>query len=67
MRKKSKAKYSNQKMVPDLDCSVCIHRDECDSASEGKFCGKFRSKAFDPAERGIDPNELWEKGEEVEF
>ena len=66
MKKKAeKGQYSNQKNVPDLDCVVCIQRDGCANAQEGKFCGRFRSKAFDP--QGQDPNELWEKGEEVEF
>lgn len=65
---KQRKQYSNQKELPDLDCSVCIHRKEgCENAEEGKFCGKFQSRKFDPTERGIDPNELWEKGEPVEF
>lgn len=67
MKKKAeKGVYSNQRNVPDLDCTVCIHRKEgCANAQEGKFCGRFHSQAFDP--QGRDPNELWEKGEEVEF
>ena len=65
MKKAEKGKYSNQKRTPDLDCSVCIHRDGCASAQEGKFCGQFRSKALDP--QGQNPNRLWEMGEEVEF
>lgn len=60
--------YSNQNERPDLDCSVCIHRKEgCEQAEEGKFCGRFQSKTIDPREKGVDPNWLWEHGEEVEI
>jgi len=62
-----KGVYSNQRKRPDLDCSVCIHRDGCMNAQEGKFCGKFQSKQLDPKAKGVDPNWLWEHGEEVEF
>ena len=62
-----KQKYSNQKKTPDLDCTVCLERQTCPNAQEGKFCGRFHSKTFDPAARGVDPIELWERGEEVEF
>lgn len=66
MRKKPvKGKYSNQRNAPDLDCCVCIHRRECDRAQEGSFCSQFRSKEFVP--QGEDPNDLWRRGEEVEF
>ena len=63
-----KGVYSNQRKRDDLDCSVCIHRKEgCAEAAEGKFCGRFQSKAVDPKAKGVDPNWLWEHGEEVEF
>lgn len=66
-KKAEKGQYSNQKRTPDLGCEVCLERKNCPNAQEGKFCGRFHSKAFDPAARGIDPIELWERGEEVEF
>ena len=60
--------YSNQHKRPDLDCSVCIRRAEgCENAKEGTFCSRFQSKAVDPKAKGVDPNWLWEHGEEVEF
>ena len=64
-QKPVKGYYSNQHQGPDIDCCVCIHRKECENAQEGKFCGRFQSKAFEP--KGVNPNDLWEKGEEVEF
>lgn len=60
-----KGVYSNQQDKPDPDCCVCIHRNGCDRAEEGTFCGKFQSKKPEP--RGTDPNKAWEQGEEVEF
>lgn len=61
-----KGVYSNQRNLPDLDCSVCIHRKEgCKNAQEGKFCGRFQSRTYEP--QGTDPNKLWEQGEPVEF
>ena len=60
-----KGYYSNQHQGPDIDCCVCTYRPTCDRAAAGSFCTRFRSKAVDP--KGTDPNELWAKGEEVEF
>lgn len=64
-QKPGKGVYSNQNNRPDMDCTVCINRKGCNRAQEGTFCTRFQSEEFDP--KGKDPNELWEKGEEVEF
>ena len=64
-QKPVKGEYSNQHNRPDLDCTVCIFRKKCEGAMEGKFCGRFKSREFDP--KGTDPNKLWEQGEEVVF
>ena len=64
-QKPVKGYYSNQHEGPDIDCCVCIHRPTCENAQEGKFCGWFQSRAVE--KKGTDPNELWAKGEEVEF
>lgn len=47
------------------DCSLCIYRADCERRSEGSFCTKFQGK--EPEPKGTDPNELWKRGEEVEF
>lgn len=47
------------------DCTTCIYRWGCDCYEEDSFCGRWQSKA--PELSGIDPNKLWEQGEEVDF
>ena len=46
------------------DCSVCIHRDGCALYAENSFCTRFQSSE---PERYENPNDLWERGEEVDF
>ena len=65
-RKKAAKASKPEKDAPDLDCGVCIYRKECDRAEEISFCSRFRSKEFEPPE-GVDPNDLWRRGEPVEF
>ena len=47
------------------DCTTCILRAECARAAENSYCTQYRSRAAE--ERLPDPNELWKRGEEVEF
>ena len=47
------------------DCSICIHRTGCEQYEEDSLCGRFQRRKPEPA--GPDPNDLWERGEEVEF
>lgn len=49
----------------DVGCETCYRREDCERAAEGSFCGQWASKA--PEVKGEDPNELWRRGEEVEF
>lgn len=67
MKTDSKKSLKARRGELNLDCAVCVHRRSCERAEEDTFCGQFRSREFDPATRGVDPNELWEKGGEVEF
>jgi len=60
-----KGYYSNQHERPDWDCMKCIHRKTCGRAAEGSFCTRYQSR--EPEPEGINPNELWERGEQVEF
>ena len=48
-----------------IDCGTCIHRKECTRAKEGTFCGQWQSRI--PELKDLDPNKLWEQGEEVDF
>lgn len=48
-----------------VDCGTCIRRKTCERAEDGTFCGQWQSR--EPQPKGEDPNELWEKGEDVEF
>ena len=50
---------------PESDCYPCIKWDECENAVAGHFCTQWQSKQPEP--KGEDPNEAWERGEEVEF
>ena len=62
MRRRHKA----TKVAPqNPDCTTCIHREGCPNYAENKFCGKYASK--NPEIRLPDPNDLWRRGEEVEF
>ena len=47
------------------DCGRCIYREDCSRAEDGNFCPQFASN--EPRPEGPDPNELWVKGEDVEF
>ena len=47
------------------DCTICAGRKTCALARENSFCTRFRSSEPEPV--GPDPNELWKRGEEVEF
>lgn len=47
------------------DCCTCIHRKQCERYAEGTFCTRWASREPDP--QGPDPNEQWERGEEVDF
>ena len=47
------------------DCTTCIHRKGCERYAENSFCGRWQSK--EPEKREPDPNDLWKRGEEVEF
>ena len=46
---------------PDIDCTTCIHRDECARFAENTFCTKWQGR--EPADRGPDPNGRWRAGE----
>ncbi len=47
------------------DCSVCAERETCPRYRENSFCTQFHRNKPEP--EGTDPNELWKRGEEVEF
>lgn len=47
------------------DCTTCINRWSCDRYEENTFCGRWASRA--PELSGVDPNRLWETGEEVDL
>ena len=47
------------------DCTTCILRDGCERYAENSFCTKWLSR--NPEIRTPDPNDLWKRGEEVEF
>lgn len=51
-----------EKLKP--DCCVCIHRNGCERYAENSFCGKFQSRE---PERYENPNDLWARGEPVDF
>ena len=55
----------SNRQKPEPDCYTCIRWDECENAVAGRFCPQWQSKQPEP--KGEDPNELWERGEEVEF
>ena len=45
------------------DCMTCWRKNICPQAEEGKICGQWQSK--EPAPKGKDPNEAWNRGEDV--
>ena len=47
------------------DCVFCFLRDSCADADPGHFCPMWQSRAPEPREP--DPNDLWNRGEEVVF
>lgn len=55
----------NLQQKPEPDCCTCYLRKTCERYQENSFCTQWASKA--PEERKPDPNEQWEKGEDVEF
>lgn len=55
----------NRKPIECVGCETCWKRKECARYAEGSFCGEWASK--EPEVKGEDPNELWRRGEEVEF
>lgn len=67
---------------PEPDCATCIRFEDCavaasireqhqedprftDGTPWGTFCAAWQSKA--PEGREPDPNDLWNRGEDVEF
>ena len=60
-KKKTMARPETQTEADyDFDCSVCQERAKgCANAAEGKLCGRFVSRDFDPA--GRDPVALYEQ------
>ena len=63
MRKKRTVSNPEESQKP--DCCVCIRRNGCERYQENSFCTRFQSAEPDP--QGVDPNRLWEQGEEVDF
>lgn len=47
------------------DCCTCWKRSSCERYAEGSFCTQWQSR--EPQPQGEDPNDLWKRGEEVEF
>lgn len=47
------------------DCANCWRRGDCPNATEGDFCAKWQSAK--PMARESDPNDLWNRGEDVSF
>ena len=45
------------------DCVNCWKKNICPQMEVGKFCGQWQSK--EPAPKGTDPNEAWNRGEDV--
>ena len=50
---------------PDLDCTTCWKRKECERAEEGTFCTQWART--EPEAREPDPNDQWRAGEPAEF
>ncbi len=46
---------------PDIDCTTCIQREECERYAEGTYCTSWHGR--EPADRGPDPNEKWRQGD----
>lgn len=49
----------------EADCESCVKREECPLAAFGMFCTRYQSRVPEP--EGEDPNELWRRGEDVDF
>lgn len=47
------------------DCCTCAARRTCEKFQEGSFCTRWQSN--DPEKQGVDPNEAWMRGDEVDF
>lgn len=47
------------------DCANCFLRDSCLGAEPGRFCTYWVSR--EPVAREPDPNDLWNRGEDVSF
>lgn len=47
------------------DCSTCVHRDGCARYAENSFCTRWADRL--PEKEGPDPNDLWRRGEQVDF
>ena len=61
-----KEKGHARPLAPQMpDCTTCILRKDCEQAEENSFCTKYKSR--DGEIRLPDPNDLWMRGEEVEF
>ena len=65
MRRKKAVNNYQESAGTNVDCTTCLERKTCDRAQENSYCGRWHSREADP--QGPDPNELWKKGEEVEF
>lgn len=47
------------------DCKTCINREECEYATDGNFCPYWQS--HEPEPKGENPNDAWERGDEVDW
>ena len=64
MKRKAGRNYQEEKRQ-DPDCCTCLERKTCERYAENNFCTRWRNQEPDP--QGEDPNELWKRGEEVDF
>ena len=64
MKRKAGRNYQEEReQAP--DCCVCAERKTCELYHENSFCTRFHMN--EPAPEGPDPNDLWRRGEEVDF
>ncbi len=65
MKKRAGRNYTQEEEQIKPDCCICIHRNDCAKYAENSFCTGWQGR--EPEKDGPDPNDLWRKGEEVEF
>ena len=65
MARKKKATRGISDKGTGPDCTTCDERQTCPRYAENSFCGKWHREP--PEKQGEDPNDLWRRGEPVDF